>query len=133
MLKKTVMCLSALLLSRAALADTLVYFELEGRSGRCPEACLERVRNSVIIPEGQKRATCQLDDLEFEVVMVEETGAPQIHVDLDILRNVDGVKTAITKIDFSTELDKAAELKLEKDGNELRLTVVIEKVSPCSN
>lgn len=113
MLKKTVLCLSALLLSSSACAQMLVRLDLL--------ADQEAYNKSVTI-DGAETATCQLSDLLFEVQATKQD--QDVKIALKIFRVSENSKTLFAEPEFITSMDKPASLTLEKDGKEMKLILV---------
>jgi hypothetical protein len=116
MLKKTALCLSALLLSCSAFAQTLVRLDLVADE--------ESYSQSVVI-NGTETAECQLSDLAFEVQISENSQQDQTKVVVvKIFRVSEDSKTLVAEPKFTTSADKSASLSFEKDGKEMKLIVV---------
>lgn len=115
MLKKTVLCLTALLLSSAASAQMLVQFDLVAE---------EKVSRQSVILEGTEVASCQLTDLVFEVqARTDDQDNDQNNkIAVKIFRVTDDTKMLASECEFSKGMP--ASLTLEKDGKEMKLIVV---------
>ena len=112
MLKKTALCLSALLLSGSALAQTLVRLDLIAEE--------ESFTESVVINRAET-TVCQLSDLAFEVQATKQ--GQDVTIALKIFRVAGDSKILVAEPEFTTSADKSASLSLEKDGKEMKLVV----------
>lgn len=110
MIKKTALCLTALLLSSSAWASVLVRLDLASDQDSCHQ--------SVVI-EGTETASCQLTDLLFEVQAIKQDQS--VKVALKIFRVADNAKALVTEREFTTGMNEPASLALEKDGQEMQL------------
>lgn len=114
MLKKTALCLTALLLSSSACAKVLVHLNLASEG---EELC----RQSVII-NGTETVSCQLSDLLFDVKATKKD--QDVKIALKIFTVVENTRTLVAQPEFKTAIDKPTSLALEKDGKEMRLILV---------
>jgi hypothetical protein len=114
MLKKTAaLVMGTLLTSSCAWAQMLIHLNLATASNNQQQS---------IVVEDNQEATCQIDDLSFELKATKQEN--NVNMSVKIFRVMDSEKTLVAQPEFTTELGKAANLALEKDGQAVDLTIV---------
>ena len=113
MLKKTALIIGTLLTSSCAWAQMLIHLNLatDGNSKQ----------QSVVIEDNQE-ATCQLDDLQFQIKATKQD--QNVNMVVKIFRITRNEKTLVACPEFSAQLGAPASLALEKDGQAMDLTFV---------
>ena len=114
MLKKTAaLVMGTLLTSSCAWAQMLIHLDLTTAGNSQQQS---------IVVEDNQEATCQIDDLLFEMKANKQDS--NVNLSVKIFRANDSEKALIANPEFTTELGQAAKLALEKDGQAAELTIV---------
>jgi len=113
MLKKTALVIGILVTSSCAWAQMLIHVDLTS-SGNS--------QNQSIVVEENQVGTCQFDDLLFEITANKQEVDVNINVKIFVV--VGNEKIEIANPEFSTKLKTPACLALEKDNQQMELTIV---------
>lgn len=114
MLKKTALVIGTLLTSSSAWAQMLIHLDLASAGNS--------FQQSVVVEDNNQAATCQLDDLLFEIAANKLDH--NVNMTLKIFRVTRNEKTLVASPEFTAELGAPARLTLEKDGQVMELTLV---------
>ena len=114
MLKKTAaLVMGTLLTSSCAWAQMLIHLDL---------ATASKNQQQSIVVEDNQEAQCNLDNLLLAVKATKQEN--KVNISVKIFKVQEEEKVLIANPEFETELEKAATLPLEKDGQEAELTIV---------
>lgn len=114
MLKRTAaLVFGTLLTTSCAWAQMLIHFDL---------AIAENSQQQQLVVNENEEATCQLDNLLFEVKANKQDN--NVNMNVKIFNVAGDEKNLIANPEFTTELGQAAKLALEKDGQAAELTIV---------
>ena len=113
MLKKTALVIGTLLTSSCVSAQMLVHLNL---------ATAGNTQQQSVIVEDNQLATCQLDDLLFEIKAHKQDR--NVNTLIKIFRVSRSEKILVASPEFTTEIGAPASLALEKDGQAMDLTIV---------
>ena len=113
MLKKTALVIGTLLTSSSVWAQMLIHLNL---------ATAGNSQQKSVVVEDNQEATCQLDDLLFQIKAHKQDH--NVNMSVKIFRVTGNEKIDVASPEFTTELGTAASLALEKDGQAMDLTFV---------
>lgn len=114
MLKKTAaLVMGTLLTSSCAWAQMLIHLNL---------ATAGNSQQQSIVVEDNQEATCQIDNLLFEMKANKQDN--NVNMSVKIFMVTDSEKVLVASPEFTTELGTPARLAIEKDGQASDLTIV---------